>query len=188
MAQNQPFSSTHLPFRLSYHILLFSLTKVITLSIIPKCSLFCLTRNVFELAITSHNFFRAYLSIILVFLVLKAYQILNRALFKFRSTDTHQQGRQYSYESGCRCWGNYLTSAIQVFVKHWNLHLPKTRPAVVTGIWSEIPEILCVEITDELLRITGHMNNFFLREFVFYVFQPRLKYSNPRHLYCLMLI
>jgi len=49
-----------------------------------------LTRNVFELAITSHNFFRAYLSIILVFLVLKAYQILNRALFKFRSTDTHQ--------------------------------------------------------------------------------------------------
>ena len=37
---------------------------------------------------------------------------------------------------------------------------------------SEIPEIPCVEITDELLRTTGHMNNFCLREFVFYVFQP----------------
>ena len=31
---------------------------------------------------------------------------------------------------------------------------------VVTGIWSEIQEIMCVEITDELLRTTGHMNNF----------------------------
>ena len=41
-----------------------------------------------------------------------------------------------------------------------------------TGIWSEIPEIPCVEITDELLRTTGHMNNFCSREFVFYVFQP----------------
>ena len=73
------------------------------------------------------------------------------------------------YESDCRCWEDYLTSAKQVFVKHWNFHLPKTRPTVVTGIGSEIP---CVEITDELLRTTGHMNNFCLREFVFYVFKP----------------
>ena len=49
---------------------------------------------------------------------------------------------------------------------------PETWPAVVTGIWSEIPEIPCVEITDELLRTTGHMNNFCLREFIFTVFQP----------------
>ena len=31
------------------------------------------------------------------------------------------------------------------------------EPAVVTGILSEIPEILFLEITDELLRSNGHM-------------------------------
>ena len=52
------------------------------------------------------------------------------------------------------------------------LHLPETWPDFVTGIWSKIPEILCVEITDELRRTTGHMNSFCSREFVFNVFQP----------------
>ena len=36
-----------------------------------------------------------------------------------------------------------------------------------TAEWSEIQEILCVEITDELLRSTGHMNIFCLSELVF---------------------
>ena len=59
------------------------------------------------------------------------------------------------------------------FLSSIGISMPKTLAcAVVTGIWSEIPEIPCVEITDELLRTTGHMNNFCLREFVFYVFQP----------------
>ena len=60
--------------------------------------------------------------------------------------------------------------------------LPKTQPAAVTGIWSEISEILCVEITDELLRTTGHMNNFCLREFVFTFFNP-INLSNLLKLY-----
>ena len=47
-----------------------------------------------------------------------------------------------------------------------------------TAEWSEIQEILCVEITDELLRTTGHMNNFCLREFVFMFFQPPKNLSN----------
>ena len=49
--------------------------------------------------------------------------------------------------------------------------MPKTRPAVVTGIWSEIQEILCAEITEKLLRTTGHMNDFYLRDF-FMFFNP----------------
>ena len=55
---------------------------------------------------------------------------------------------------------------------HFNLHLPKTWHAAVTGIWSEIPEILCVEINEELLRTTCHMNNFCWREFVVMFFSP----------------
>ena len=57
----------------------------------------------------------------------------------------------------------FLCLNFQLFKKQ----LYQAALAVVTGIWSEIPEILCVEITDELLRTTGHMNNSCLREFVF---------------------
>ena len=81
--------------------------------------------------------------IILVFLVLKASQILKRALLKFWWTNTD--------------------------VKWWILHLPKTWPAVVMGIWSEI------HFVEELLRSTDHMNNCCLREFVFYVFKGTIR-------------
>ena len=49
------------------------------------------------------------------------------------------------------------TSAIYEFVKQWILYLCETRPGVVTGIWSEIPEIQFVKIKNKLLRSTGHM-------------------------------
>ena len=81
--------------------------------------------------------------IILVFLVLKASQFLKRALLKFWWTNTD--------------------------VKWWILHLPKTWPAVVMGIWSEI------HFVEELLRSTDHMNNCCLREFVFYVFKGTIR-------------
>ena len=52
-----------------------------------------------------------------------------------------------------------------MFVKQWFLHLPATWTVVIKGIWFEIREIQCVEITDELLRSTGHMKKFCVREF-----------------------
>ena len=71
-------------FSLLFRMLLFGPTKLIALSIIPNADFS--TRTVMcSNWLQLHMIFKTYLVIFLSFLVLKAYQIPNRTLIKFRA-------------------------------------------------------------------------------------------------------